>query len=109
MSGQPAAAPAIASMKSRRRIACPEAQDHANSVGDYSRDLRPAEWGSEGGLHGSNLELFMSAMGHKRTFSEVCAMSALPPKADIRQRTKNVRFVPILLQKSFCVLDHKIF
>jgi hypothetical protein len=37
---------AIPLMKSRRRIACPEAQDHANSVGDYSRDLRPAEWGS---------------------------------------------------------------
>src|SRR5215469_7010920 len=25
----------------------------------------------------------MSTLGHKRTFSEVCAMSALPPKADI--------------------------
>ena len=25
----------------------------------------------------------MSAMGHKRTLLEVCAMSALPPKADI--------------------------
>jgi len=25
----------------------------------------------------------MSALGQKRTFSEVCAMSALPPKADI--------------------------
>ena len=25
----------------------------------------------------------MSAMGQKQTFSEVCAMSALPPKADI--------------------------
>jgi hypothetical protein len=25
----------------------------------------------------------MSALGHKRTFSKVCVMSALPPKADI--------------------------
>ena len=25
----------------------------------------------------------MSALGHKRTFSEVCATSALPPKADM--------------------------
>src|SRR6516225_11371323 len=76
---------AIPLMKSRRRIACPEAQDHANSVGDYSRDLRPAEWGSEGGgLHGSNLELFMSAMGQKRTLRGVRPMSALPPIADIR-------------------------
>jgi len=25
----------------------------------------------------------MSALGHKRKFSVVCAMSALPPKADI--------------------------
>jgi hypothetical protein len=43
-------------MKSRRRIACPKAQDRANSVDDYSRDLLPAEWGSGVGLHGSNLE-----------------------------------------------------
>jgi hypothetical protein len=27
-------------------------------------------------------------------------MSALPPKADIRQHNRDVRFVPILLQKS---------
>jgi hypothetical protein len=30
---------AIPLMKSRRRIACPKAQDHANSVADYSRDI----------------------------------------------------------------------
>jgi hypothetical protein len=35
-----------------------------------------------------------SALGHYRTFSEVCAMSALPPKADIHERNWNVRFVP---------------
>jgi hypothetical protein len=27
----------------------------------------------------------MSLMGQKRTFSDVCAISALPPKADIRE------------------------
>jgi hypothetical protein len=36
----------------------------------------------------------MSALGHKRTFSKVSAMSALPPKADIAGRQLNVRFVP---------------
>jgi hypothetical protein len=31
-------------MKSRRRIAFPEAKDRAGSF-DYSRELQPAEWG----------------------------------------------------------------
>jgi hypothetical protein len=35
-----------------------------------------------------------SALGHERTFSEVCGMSALPPKADIGKRHRDVRFVP---------------
>jgi len=30
----------------------------------------------------------MSVVGHKQTFSEVCAVSALPPKADIYQTPK---------------------
>ena len=34
-------------------------------------------------LHGSNPEPLMSALGQKRTFEYVRAMSALPPKADI--------------------------
>jgi hypothetical protein len=33
----------------------------------------------------------MSALGHKRTFLEVCIMSALPPKADIGTQPCNVR------------------
>jgi hypothetical protein len=37
----------------------------------------------------------MSALGHKRTFRDAGAMSALPPKADIRRLGRNVRFVPI--------------
>jgi hypothetical protein len=40
--------PAITLMKSRRRIAFPKASDHANSVTNYSRVLRPAKWGSGG-------------------------------------------------------------
>jgi len=37
----------------------------------------------------------MSALGQKRTFSEVCVMSALHPKADMVQQGCDVRFVPI--------------
>ena len=36
----------------------------------------------------------MSALGQQRTFHAELAMSALPPKADIRRRNLNVRFVP---------------
>src|SRR5262249_23747388 len=65
-SGQAAAEPAIPLMRSRRRIACPGAQDYANSP-DYIRDLPLAKWGPEAWLHGSKLERRMAAMGHKRT------------------------------------------
>jgi hypothetical protein len=69
-------------MKSRRRIACPEAQDHANNP-DYIKDLPQATWGSEASLHGSNPEPLMSALGQKRTLRRTHLMSALPPRADI--------------------------
>ena len=36
----------------------------------------------------------MSALGHKRTLSRLHPMSALPPKADIVQDGRDVRFVP---------------
>src|SRR6516162_1835324 len=36
----------------------------------------------------------MFALGHKQTFSKVCAMSASPPKADIGTQPRDVRFVP---------------
>jgi hypothetical protein len=42
----------------------------------------------------------MSALGHKQTLQGEFVMSALPPKADIDGRSPDVRFVPILLQKS---------
>ncbi|MGB8630892.1 MAG: hypothetical protein WCD69_16125, partial [Xanthobacteraceae bacterium] len=45
-------------------------------------------------LRRKNSETLMSAMGHKRTLRRVFRMSALPPKADIDQRGRHVRFVP---------------
>jgi hypothetical protein len=36
----------------------------------------------------------MSALGHKRTLRSETVMSALPPKADIVDRDRHVRFVP---------------
>jgi hypothetical protein len=56
--------------------------------------LQRAEWGSGVTLRSSNSEPLMSALGQKQKFSKVCAMSALPPKADISGRDRNVRFVP---------------
>ena len=37
----------------------------------------------------------MSALGHKRTFAAQNAVSALPPKADIRSAQAYVRLVPL--------------
>jgi len=34
------------------------------------------------------------ALGQKQTSEDVWAMSALPPKADIAERDRHVRFVP---------------
>jgi hypothetical protein len=36
----------------------------------------------------------MSALGHKRTWHQARVMSALPPKANMVQRGRHVRFVP---------------
>ena len=36
----------------------------------------------------------MSALGQKQTWQPVSAMSALPPKADIDEYDRHVRFVP---------------
>src|SRR6516225_6314891 len=70
----------------RRRIAHPKGLGLRRfSKWDYSRDLRPAKWGSGIKLHSSNSELPMSALGHKQTFPNVRPMSALPPKADIAE------------------------
>jgi hypothetical protein len=37
----------------------------------------------------------MSGLGQKQTLSDISAMSALPPKADMVQHNRDVRFVPI--------------
>jgi hypothetical protein len=49
------------------------------SSSDYTRDLRPAEWGSSVILRSNNPQ---------------DRMSALPPKADMDRRGCDVRFVP---------------
>jgi hypothetical protein len=41
-----------------------------------------------------NQAALMSALGQKQTSAHVHGMSALPPKADIRQGNCDVRFVP---------------
>jgi hypothetical protein len=46
-------------------------------------------------LHCESLEPTMSQLGQKQTFTGLSAMSALPPKADIRRHPFDVRFVPI--------------
>jgi hypothetical protein len=40
------------------------------------------------------VQLATSALGQKQTFGPFTAMSALPPKADIDERDRHVRFVP---------------
>jgi hypothetical protein len=67
-------------MKSRRRIASPKAQDHAEIGRNYSRDLRLAERGPTIILRGNNPNPLMFALGQKQTFSDVSPMSALPPR-----------------------------
>ena len=57
----------------------------------------------------------MSALGHKQTFRDAKAMSALPPKADMCSALAHVRFVPIadiegqalLLPRSACTGGHR--
>jgi hypothetical protein len=50
--------------------------------------------GFSGQFAGSNSKLLISALGHKRTWQQVRVMSALPPKADMVQHNRDVRFVP---------------
>jgi hypothetical protein len=49
----------------------------------------------------------MSALGHKRTFCDAGAMSALPPKADIRSAARDVRYGPIA-DICICSLDDDV-
>ena len=66
----------------RPRMAFPEARDRHRinlkwRLGRVRRGVRP-----------------MSALGQKQTWPFETAMSALPPKADIRQHGLDVRFLP---------------
>jgi hypothetical protein len=45
-------------------------------------------------MYGTYAWLVMSALGHKRTCRAEIAMSALPLKADIRRRHRDVSFGP---------------
>src|SRR6516225_6680754 len=54
------------------------------TAGNYSRDLRLAEW-IPGHFARNTTKLPMSALGQKQTLRCVRPMSALPPLADIRQ------------------------
>jgi hypothetical protein len=52
-------------------------------------EQEPVEWAKY------RLECWLtSALGHKQTSRDVSVTSALPPKADIRQRIEHVCFVP---------------
>src|SRR5262249_49254656 len=83
VSGHAIAKPTIALTKSRRRIACPKAQDHAKSELITAEIYDRRNGGSGVGLRGSDSKPLMSALGQKRTSEQVQSMSALPPKADI--------------------------
>ena len=48
----------------------------------------------------------MSALGHKRTSEPISRMSAFPPKADMHQHTRDVRFVPKV--DIGCSLNHLV-
>src|SRR5262249_24924273 len=75
-SGQVAAEPTITLRKSRRRIAFPKAQDHANPsmITAGICDRRNGVQGVK--LHGINPEPFMSALGQKQTFECIRAQPA---------------------------------
>ena len=46
------------------------------------------------GFRGYQITATMSALGQKRTSAHIQSMSALPPKADMDQHRRDVRFVP---------------
>jgi hypothetical protein len=49
----------------------------------------------------------MSALGQRLSSSSVSSKSAHPSTPDTRRPQQHVGFVPIVLQKSFCVGQHK--
>jgi hypothetical protein len=95
-------------MKMRRRIAFPEAQDYADCGSqwhDYSRDLRPAEWGSGIILRNSNSVDQPVAFGSIATHSQGSTESALPLLATGSLRNADRRDGPeaVFMGTRFCV------
>src|SRR5262249_24752515 len=78
-------------MKSRRRIAFTKARTTPTRT-RLQQGFATGEMGFGGRFARQQL---MSALGQKRTLEHLRAMSALPPKADIETRSRDVRFVPI--------------
>jgi hypothetical protein len=77
-------------MKSRRRIAFPKAQDHANRAIQLTKQSRKhglTKWGPTAFLRRENLALAMSLKGQKPTFPDPKSMSALHPEADIDEQS----------------------
>src|SRR5215471_15947278 len=79
--GQAVAVPAIPFMKSRRRIASPEAYEHR-----FQSSTLPGVW-REFQAQVSEWQP-MSALGQKQTLGKVRLMSALPPKATLIERVR---------------------
>jgi hypothetical protein len=59
------------------------------------QDFTIGGMGSDRLLRNSDPQDRMSALGQKRTSEHFRSMSALPPKADIPDAMRNVRFVPM--------------
>jgi hypothetical protein len=79
---------AFHAMNSRRSMGLPRAEGHAGHGEEYHNSERiipkATQWGSR------SCPLWVK----KRTLRPKISMSALPPKADIRRRDWDVRFVP---------------
>jgi hypothetical protein len=73
-------------LKSRRRIASPELRTKRMSI-----FLQHRMAGHKMVLRRSNLRKRMSALGQKQTSQGISLMSALPPKADMAKRRRDVR------------------
>ena len=65
---------------------------------DSGRSLVPAD---------SLWDFNLVAMGHSRRFGDAQVISVSAPKAAIRREARQVPMVPIVLQKSFYLTDHK--
>src|SRR6516162_5250552 len=92
-SGQAAADPAIALMKSRRRIALPEAGTTPRRK-RLQQGFTTGGMGSDGHLRSNNPQHRMSALGQKRTSPSTTQMSAkcqVPPKCGAAKRRSRTR------------------